>query len=305
VAEFSLDKICVAVCAALLMGSAPAFAADLGDGFVDPEPVAIAPAPTPSESSGEGISFDATLYYGALAVSSNYDSSYDFSNGNVSGGGMRAAFPLGDRFFVQLDYNFENVVDGDSDSASSGDYAYLNSNFAGHLGMDTDYGRYGVMYSVGKNEDFYFAPTTTIAVEGMRTYGNTTVLGQLGFSFANDGVEELRGGYGHIGVLTAVSDRLSLGGNIGIGRYDYEAQTSDPDGPNIVTIGLEAFYHLNDTVSFYASYQGSTVEEPAESEDWGSSTLFAGIRMNFGGSPTFADYNPLTGVAHARFTDWD
>ena len=111
-----------------------------------------------------------------------------------------------------------------------------------------------------------------------------------------------------------LTPNLAIAANAGAVRVTYD----DPSEPlDVATFGADIEYRFdNSPISLFASYQGSyATEDPAESgETWVDHAIMAGVKFNFG-SDTLQqaaqsgaaqrDYNPITGVQHVRYNNWE
>lgn len=257
----------------------------------------------------DGLSFaggDLSFYTGVLSLNDNLDNDYSFTNGSVTGIAARMAFTLSPKATLQFDMNHERVVDGESVEEDKGDNAYSVSNFAAHIigSSAAGAGQYGVMLSRGVDLDWWDEGFLTAALEGSYSVGSARLSGQVGTTIGDDDANAL---YIRIGADIDVTEQLTVGLNGSMGTIDY---SDGSDTVHFTALGLNVEYAFaNAPYSAFATYQFSAEEERDEEGDaWNKGLLTVGMRVRFGhkaATPVFADYNPLTGVEHVRFSDWE
>lgn len=248
------------------------------------------------------FSLDMTAVTGKTVLNDTYDPDYSFSDGTSQALSLRFMGSFGENMFGQFDYTTENNFDGSSYEYPSGDeYSYNAQGIALHFGKTIGNLTVGGMYSQGANgyEDVTYR---SLAIEGQKKTAAGIISGQIGLVKSEDQNELAI--YGHVSFAKELSEKTTLTASVGLAQWNYDL--ADPDIAIIGNLGLEAQYKISDNAAVLIAYQGNIASEPEESEAWNSHTLYVGMRVSLGTSkPNFADYNPLYGVQHAKFSDWE
>lgn len=278
-------------------------AADLGVGSYSSDKDAYG-APEKSIFSG-----DLSVYGGYLQIIDEYNSDYD-SKGYVVGGLARTNIWIGENVSTQIDVNGE-YLDADYDDGS--DY-YFMGNLAGHISRRGENFLLGAFGSVGvQSADWWDAGFATVGVEGQTNVGSLQFYTQAGvtWSFADDD-EDIVAAYVHGEARYFANPNLMFAANVGAFNETYDA---GDDGVLGVRWGADIETKFNDSpLGAFVSYQGSYETEEDEDEDWYVHTVLAGLKLHFNGDTlegaarngaTLKDMNPLTGVNHSRFNDWE
>lgn len=263
---------------------------------------AVLSAASAQAQTADMFSADVTAMAGRIVLNDEYDTDYSFNDGTSQALSFRLMANFGGNMFGQLDYGVENNVDGGSVaySGESGSNSYSAQGVALHFGMVNGDTTYGAMYSRGYNgyEDINY---NTLAVEAVTKMGAGALSGQLGLTRSEDGEENAT--FGRVAYAMDVNDKTTVTASLGLGKWTYD----DSGDLNLTTLGLEAAYKISDNASILIAYQGNNAAEASEDEYWNSSTLYVGVRLSLGGAskPVFADYNPIYGIQHAKFSNWE
>jgi len=249
------------------------------------------------------FSADVTAMLGRIVMNDVYDPDYSFTNGQSQALSFRLRGNFSENMFGQFDYNTENNVDGSSISDPAGDeYTYKADGAALHLGKTTGDMTIGGMLSLGYN-GYEGVAYGTLAAEAEKKTASGKMSGQVGLILSDDGDEQAI--YGRVAYVKDINEKTTVTASFGLGIWDY--YSDEVQAVYLGNLGLEAQYKISDNTAVVVSYQGNLAVEPHEDETWNSHTLSIGLRLSLGAAskPIFADYNPLYGIQHAKFTDWE
>lgn len=261
------------------------------------------------ENFRSAVSGDIAVHGGAANMKDYYDPDYD-GTGGVFGASARANVRFSDQLFFQLDVNGEFL----SDPSYDGDYSYAMGNVAGHVSRRDGQYLYGVFGSVGFHQSEYMwdAPFASAGVEGQINMGRSQLYVQTGAtaSFGEDDGDDIVAYYFHGEVRHFANPNLMISANAGA---FYETYDGEPLHGYRWGADIEKKYS-DASVGAFVSYQGNYEAEPHEDEDWLVSTFLAGFRIYFDeisleegakAGARLRDMNPLTGVNHSRYNDWE